>query len=65
MITKFNYSDMCDYLFKWHAPNFNFELGGEELLELALERGFIGVVLSDCKDGAELKECTFFMEGEA
>jgi hypothetical protein len=32
---------MCDYLFKWHAPNFNFNHGGTELLAIALDRGFI------------------------
>ena len=41
MTTKYNYEEMCDYLFKWHAPNFNFQHGGEELLEIALDRGFI------------------------
>ena len=28
-------------LFKSHAPSFNFEHGPDELLELALERGFV------------------------
>ena len=41
MTTKYTYEEMCDYLFKWHAPNFNFEYAGEELLDLALERGFV------------------------
>lgn len=41
MSTKYNYQEMCDYLFKWHAPNFNFEHGGEELLEIALQQKYI------------------------
>jgi hypothetical protein len=41
MTTKYNYEEMCDYLFKWHAPNFNFQYGGEELLEIAIDRKFI------------------------
>ena len=38
---RYNYQEMCDYLFKWHAPNFNFNHGGTELLAIALDRGFI------------------------
>lgn len=38
---RYNYQEMCDYLFKWHAPNFNFEKGGEELLEIALQQKYI------------------------
>jgi hypothetical protein len=41
MTTKYTYEEMCDYLFKWHAPNFNFERGGEELLEIALQQKYI------------------------
>lgn len=40
-IKRYNYQEMCDYLFKWHAPNFNFEKGGEELLEIALQQKYI------------------------
>ena len=28
-------------LFRWQAPNFNFELGKDELLQEALNRGFV------------------------
>ena len=38
---RFTYQEMCDYLFKWHAPNFNFEKGGEELLEIAIQQKYI------------------------
>lgn len=63
-MTTYNYQQMCDYLFKWHAPNFNFEHGGEELLEIALERGFIGVDLTECPDQCTLQDCTYFLAGE-
>ena len=41
MATKYTYQEMCDYLFKWHAPMFNFEKDGVELLAIALDRGFV------------------------
>lgn len=36
-----NYKEMCEYLFKNFAPSFNFEKTGEQLLALALDRGFV------------------------
>ena len=41
MTTKYTYTEMCDYLFENYAPNFNFEKDGEQLLHIALERGFV------------------------
>lgn len=64
MTTNYNYTQMCDYLFKWHAPNFNFQHGGEELLEIALERGFISVDLTESPDGCALTDCMFFIDGD-
>lgn len=37
----YNYDQICDYLFENYAPNFNFEKDGEQLLHIALERGFV------------------------
>ena len=41
MTTKYTYEEMCDYLFENFAPNFNFEKDGEQLLHIALDRGFV------------------------
>lgn len=40
-ITMMTQTEMCTYLFKHYAPSFNFEKDGEELFDLALERGFV------------------------
>lgn len=40
-IEMMNREEMCTHLFKNYAPSFNFEKDGEELLDLALERGFV------------------------
>ena len=61
MSTKYSYQEMCDYLFKWHAPNFNFEHGGEELLQIALERGFIDMIISAHPEGADPKTYTHYV----
>jgi len=41
MVTNYTYDEMCDYLFEHYAPAFNFEKDGEQLLHIALERGFV------------------------
>lgn len=61
MSTKYNYQEMCDYLFKWHAPNFNFELGGEELLDLGLDRGFIKVA---SPEGTHPRDAVYYVNEE-
>ena len=36
-----NYNGVCKWLFENYAPAFNFEKDGEQLLTVALKRGFI------------------------
>lgn len=50
------HQEMCDYLFKWHAPDFNFELDAEQLMHVALERGFVVYNKVDGKNVYKINE---------